>query len=92
MGIYLVQFMDLARSLPGYCYVVFPHCRCDARKTGNIILTITLDGLRMRACSTEGVPEVSPLVVCMARRVSKPHPPPPTETGARLLLGYDKEL
>ncbi|KAL5482085.1 hypothetical protein EMCRGX_G022368 [Ephydatia muelleri] len=51
------RFMELARSLPDYSSMVFPHCRSDARKTGNIILTITLDGMRVRACSTEGVPE-----------------------------------
>lgn len=51
------QYLDLVSSLPNYNDIVFPHCPCDARKTGHVILTLSLTHLRMKACSTEGVTE-----------------------------------
>ena len=53
-----MQYLDLVSSLPNYNDIVFPHCPCDARKTGHVILTLSLTHLRMKACSTEGVTEV----------------------------------
>lgn len=51
------QYLDLARSLPDYGAIEFPHCSCDARKAGHVIVTIALKHLRLKACSTEGTPE-----------------------------------
>ena len=60
------QFLDLARSLPGYHTVVFPHCECDARKVGHVKLSISLHQLVLQACSTEGLEEVCVcLCVCL---------------------------
>ena len=55
---FLVQFLDLARSLPGYSTIVFPHCECDARKVGHVKVSLTLQQLVLQACSTDGEDEV----------------------------------
>ena len=34
--------------------MTFPHCKCDARKAGHVIVTISLSHLKLKACSTEG--------------------------------------
>lgn len=31
------EYLALARTLPGYGDVVFPHCACDSRKEGHVI-------------------------------------------------------
>ena len=53
----LLQYLDLARSLPGYNVVVFPHCKCDARMVGHVIVTISRSQIRLKACSDEGEEE-----------------------------------
>lgn len=35
-----VEYLKLARELPGYGEIVFPHCSCDSRKDGHVILSI----------------------------------------------------
>lgn len=55
------QYLDVARTLEGYGTVVFPHCACDARRSGHIIASISLSNFRLQACSTEGDKEVSVL-------------------------------
>lgn len=34
------EYLKLARELPGYGEIVFPHCACDSRKDGHVILSI----------------------------------------------------
>lgn len=34
------EYLTLARTLPGYGDVVFPHCACDSRKEGHVIPVI----------------------------------------------------
>lgn len=34
------EYLALARTLPGYGDVVFPHCACDSRKEGHVIPAI----------------------------------------------------
>jgi len=51
------EYLDLARSLPDYNVIVFPHCGCDARKTGHVIVAISPKSLRLKACTTEGALE-----------------------------------
>lgn len=34
------EYLTLARTLPGYGDVVFPHCACDSRKEGHVIPAI----------------------------------------------------
>lgn len=31
------EYLQLARTLPGYGDVVFPHCACDSRKEGHVL-------------------------------------------------------
>lgn len=45
------------RSLPDYNSVLFPHCKCDARKVGHVIVSISHSHIRLKACSDEGVLE-----------------------------------
>jgi sorting nexin-27 len=52
------EFLDLARSLPGYSTIVFPHCECDARKVGHVKVSLTLQQLVLQACSTDGEDEL----------------------------------
>lgn len=54
-----MQFLDVARTLEGYETVVFPHCACDARKSGHVIVSISLNSFRLQACSDQGDKEVS---------------------------------
>ena len=49
-----IQYLDLVRSLPDYSSVMFPHCKCDARKVGHVIVSIGLSHLKLKACTTEG--------------------------------------
>ena len=34
--------------------VTFPHCSCDARKNGHVIVSISLRNFRLQACSEDG--------------------------------------
>ena len=53
----MLQYLDMVRSLPGYNEVRFPHCKCDARSDGHIIITISRSHIRLRACSEDGEEE-----------------------------------
>lgn len=53
------QYLALARELPGYGEVVFPHCGCDSRKEGHVIACIGIKGFRLLACRNDGSLEVS---------------------------------
>lgn len=48
----------MARTLPGYGEVVFPHCACDSRKYGRVILSVGETGLKLHACTEDGVSQV----------------------------------
>ena len=48
------QYLDLVRSFTDYNSVTFPHCKCDARKVGHVIVTICLSNLKLKACTVEG--------------------------------------
>lgn len=51
------EYLKLARELPGYGDVVFPHCSCDSYKDGHVIASISSAGLKLLACRTDGMPE-----------------------------------
>jgi len=51
------QMLEVVRQLHGYNNVIFPHCQCDARKDGHIILTINVKCLSLQACSEDGIVE-----------------------------------
>ena len=45
------------RSVPDYNAVSFPHCKCDARKVGHVIVILNAANIRLRACTEEGALE-----------------------------------
>lgn len=55
--LHAMQYLDLLRSVPDCTAVDFPHCKCDARKVGHVIVTISSSDIRLKACSEEGVLE-----------------------------------
>lgn len=51
------EYLALARTLPGYGDIVFPHCACDSRKEGHVIAAIGMNGFRLHACREDGTRE-----------------------------------
>ncbi|XP_017771627.1 PREDICTED: sorting nexin-27 isoform X2 [Nicrophorus vespilloides] len=51
------DYLSLARELSGYGDVVFPHCSCDSRKDGHVVLGVGSGGLKLHACSEDGTLE-----------------------------------
>lgn len=52
-----IEYLGLARELPGYGDVVFPHCGCDSRKGGHVVVAVGMVGLRLHACREDGTLE-----------------------------------
>lgn len=52
-----LEYLQLARELPGYGEVVFPHCACDSRKGGHVIVAIGSNGIKLHACREDGTLE-----------------------------------
>ena len=59
IGFLLLQYLDVARTLEGYGTEVFPHCACDARKSGHVIVSISIESFRLQACSDQGERQVN---------------------------------
>ncbi|KAJ8965069.1 hypothetical protein NQ314_004470 [Rhamnusium bicolor] len=57
------EYLKLARELPGYGEVVFPHCACDSRKDGHVVLSIGASGIKLHACREDGTPESQVVVL-----------------------------
>ncbi|KAK0425687.1 hypothetical protein QR680_009324 [Steinernema hermaphroditum] len=57
------QYLSLVRKLKGYSTVQFPHCECDSRKTGHVVLSASFDAMYIRACSVSGDLEEDEIVV-----------------------------
>lgn len=51
------KFLKGLGKLDSYNKVTFPHCPCDARKNGHIIVSLSKEGIALKACSNEGVAE-----------------------------------
>ncbi|KAF0301148.1 Sorting nexin-27 [Amphibalanus amphitrite] len=51
------EYLASARQLPGYGEVVFPHCPCDSRKGGHVIVSAGTDNFSLHACSEDGASE-----------------------------------
>ncbi|XP_077988848.1 sorting nexin-27-like [Glandiceps talaboti] len=49
-----LQYLQIARGLEGYNEISFPHCSCDARKTGHIIASCSVEHLKLQACTEDG--------------------------------------
>lgn len=52
-----LEYLRLARELSGYGDIVFPHCPCDSRKDGHVIVAIGSQGIRLHACREDGTLE-----------------------------------
>lgn len=52
------QYLQLARELPGYGELVFPHCACDSRKEGHVIAAVASTSFKLHACREDGALEV----------------------------------
>ena len=53
-----LQYLDIARHLPGYGEIALPHCACDARKDGHVIAIACAASFKLQACKEDGSPEV----------------------------------
>lgn len=53
-----LQYLKLARSFQDYGCVRFPHCECDARKKGHVIVSFNLNSIMLQACTVDGELEV----------------------------------
>ncbi|GJQ81566.1 hypothetical protein Trydic_g9943 [Trypoxylus dichotomus] len=65
-----IEYLKLARELPGYGDVVFPHCESDTRKGGHVIVSVGTDGLKLHACREDGTLESQVVVLlwdCIAQ-------------------------
>eukprot|EP00117_Sycon_ciliatum_P014905 scpid68508/ scgid14974/ Sorting nexin-27 len=50
-----VKYLKAVRKIDKYGGVTFPHCPCDMRKTGKIMVTVQRAGLLFAACDDDGV-------------------------------------
>lgn len=53
------DYLRIAHKLDGYGDVCFPHCACDARKKGHVIVVFKLNQFTLKACTKDGVLEVN---------------------------------
>ena len=53
------QYLELVQSSSSYNSVIFPHCACDSRKRGHVIVNISYPNFKLLACTEEGEIEVS---------------------------------
>jgi len=53
-----LQYLDVARHLAGYGELTLPHCACDARKDGHVIVIAGAASFKLQACKEDGSPEV----------------------------------
>ncbi|XP_059479043.1 sorting nexin-27 isoform X1 [Neocloeon triangulifer] len=48
------KYLELARELPGYGELVFPHCACDSRKEGHVVAAVSTNCFKLHACKEDG--------------------------------------
>lgn len=48
------EFLEVVHTCPGYNTIVFPHCACDSRRDGHVILLISFNKISIQACSQSG--------------------------------------
>ncbi|XP_047004405.1 sorting nexin-27 [Schistocerca americana] len=51
------EYLKLARELTGYGEIVFPHCSCDSRKDGHVIVSVGANTFKLQACREDGALE-----------------------------------
>ncbi|XP_067935561.1 sorting nexin-27-like [Watersipora subatra] len=52
-----IQYLKVIRKLPGYGEIVFPFCKCDARKDGFVVISVGFRNLKLHACDNNGALE-----------------------------------
>lgn len=70
---YPFQYLRLARTLDGYGEISFPHCACDSRKDGHVIVTVGFQNLKLQACKDDGNVEVKKSRLLVVRSTMDPH-------------------
>uniref|UniRef100_A0A9J2PE06 Sorting nexin-27 n=2 Tax=Ascaris TaxID=6251 RepID=A0A9J2PE06_ASCLU len=48
------EYLGMVRQLEGYNRIAFPHCACDSRKGGDVLLSVVFEHLSLRACDING--------------------------------------
>nr|CAB3266460.1 sorting nexin-27-like [Phallusia mammillata] len=48
------DYVELATKSPSYGSVTFPHCSCDSRKRGHVIVNISSTAFKLFACTDDG--------------------------------------
>lgn len=51
------EYLALARTLPGFASIVFPHCPCDSRKEGHVVAAVSIHSFKLHACREDGTLE-----------------------------------
>lgn len=52
-----MEYLKHVHKFSGYGELVFPHCPCDSRKNGHVIVVLNSQCFSLKACSREGEPE-----------------------------------
>ncbi|XP_054638565.1 sorting nexin-27b isoform X2 [Dunckerocampus dactyliophorus] len=50
-------YLNLLRGCQGYNEILFPHCSCNSRRKGHVITAISIQHLKLHACTEEGTVE-----------------------------------
>jgi len=53
------DYLKLARELPNYGGILFPHCPSDSRKQGHVIPSLSASSFDLHACKEDGTLEVN---------------------------------
>ncbi|XP_078483744.1 sorting nexin-27-like [Ciona intestinalis] len=48
------EYLELVNDSPTYGCVIFPHCSCDSRKRGHVIVNISYEAFKLFACTEDG--------------------------------------
>uniref|UniRef100_A0A672FU43 Sorting nexin-27 n=1 Tax=Salarias fasciatus TaxID=181472 RepID=A0A672FU43_SALFA len=51
------MYLSLLRSCEGYNEIIFPHCSCDSRRKGHVIMAISIHHFKLHACTEDGTLE-----------------------------------
>jgi sorting nexin-27 len=57
-----IDYLRCVHKLDGYGDISFPNCACDARKKGHVIVIFKFSRFILKACSKDGIPEVSSFI------------------------------
>jgi sorting nexin-27 len=52
-----LDYLKVVHKYDGYGTTLFPHCPCDSRKHGHVIVELNPNSFNLKACTREGTPE-----------------------------------